>query len=208
MRTTSLTVGLTLTALIATGCAADEGSGTTAGEESAATNETAPQPTASPSVTVSTFMPVGETESTFTYDETAVPAGATSDIQVRVEDGQTFVQFTGTGLEPDREFGAHVHTDPCGEAPADAGPHYQNEQDPAATADEPSSDPAYANPENEVWLDFTTDGTGNVVADSTVDWEFREGEANSLVLHEHHTKTGEGEAGKAGDRLACVTTQF
>ncbi|WP_028649895.1 superoxide dismutase family protein [Nocardiopsis sp. CNT312] len=208
MRTTSLTVGLALTALIATGCAADESSGGTTGEESAATNERAPQPTASPSVTVSTFMPVGETESTFTYDETAVPAGATSDIQVRVEEGQTFVQFTGTGLEPEREFGAHVHTDPCGEDPADAGPHYQNEQDPAATADEPSNDPAYANPENEVWLDFTTDETGNVVADSTVDWEFREGEANSLVLHEHHTKTGEGEAGKAGDRLACVTAQF
>ena len=166
------------------------------------------QATASPSVTASTFLPPGEGTGAITYDETAVPEGATSDVQVREQDGQTSVRFTGTGLEADRDFGAHVHTRPCGEDPADAGPHYQNEVDPAATEDEPSTDPEYANPENEVWLDFTTDESGNAVSEATVDWEFREGEARSLVLHEHHTNTGEGEAGTAGDRLACVSVDF
>ncbi|MCY9786251.1 superoxide dismutase family protein [Nocardiopsis sp. EMB25] len=209
MRTTPLTVGLVLTALIATGCA-DGGSGTegNGGGDTTATDAPTLQPTASPSVTASIFMPPGESEAAITYDETAVPQGATSDIQVRVQDGETYVQFTGTGLEPNRDFGAHVHTQPCGDDPAAAGPHYQNEVDPAAGEGEPSTDPAYANPENEVWLDFTSDDTGNGFASATVPWEFREGEANSVVLHEHHTSTEAGEAGSAGDRLACVTVEF
>ncbi|MEV2278450.1 superoxide dismutase family protein [Nocardiopsis sp. NPDC049922] len=206
MRTTSLTVGLVLTALIATGCA-DDGTDTE-GNDTAATDAPTLRPTASPSVTASIFMPPGQSEAAITYDETAVPEGATSDIQVRVENGETYVQFTGTGLEADRDFGAHVHTQPCGEDPADAGPHYQDEADPAAGGGEPSTDPAYANPENEVWLDFTSDEDGNGFAATTVPWEFRDGEANAFVLHDHHTMTEPGEAGTAGDRLACVTVEF
>ncbi|WP_285733144.1 superoxide dismutase family protein [Nocardiopsis sp. ATB16-24] len=207
MRTAPFAVGLALTALLASGCADAEPP--VVEEESAATDDARGiQATASPSVTASTFLPPGEGTGAITYDETAVPEGATSDVQVREQDGQTSVRFTGTGLEADRDFGAHVHTRPCGEDPADAGPHYQNEVDPAATEDEPSTDPEYANPENEVWLDFTTDESGNAVSEATVDWEFREGEARSLVLHEHHTNTGEGEAGTAGDRLACVSVDF
>ena len=207
MRTAPFTVGLFLTAVLASGCADSEPAAVQ--EEAVATDEArGVQATASPSVTASTFLPPGEGTGAITYDETAVPEGATSDVQVREQDGQTSVRFTGTGLEADRDFGAHVHTRPCGEDPADAGPHYQNEVDPAATKDEPSTDPEYANPENEVWLDFTTDESGNAVSEATVDWEFREGEARSLVLHEHHTNTGEGEAGTAGDRLACVSVDF
>lgn len=207
MRTTPFAVGLFLTAVLASGCADSDPAAVQ--EEATATDEArGVQATASPSVTASTFLPPGEGTGAITYDETAVPEGATSDVQVREQDGQTSVRFTGTGLEADRDFGAHVHTRPCGEDPADAGPHYQNEVDPAATKDEPSTDPEYANPENEVWLDFTTDESGNAVSEATVDWEFREGEARSLVLHEHHTNTGEGEAGTAGDRLACVSVDF
>ncbi|OOC55858.1 MULTISPECIES: superoxide dismutase family protein [Nocardiopsis] len=206
MRMTPLAVGLALTAILASGCARPE----PAADDGSATPEatSGTRPTASPMVTASTFLPPGEGTGAITYDETAVPPGATSDVQVREQEGETYVQFTGTGLAPDREFGAHVHTRPCGEKPGDAGPHYQNEADPAATGGEPSSDPAYANPENEVWLDFTTDESGNAYATATVDWEFREGEARSLVLHEHHTSTGPGEAGTAGDRLACVSVDF
>ncbi|KOX11208.1 superoxide dismutase family protein [Nocardiopsis sp. NRRL B-16309] len=204
MRTTTLTVGLALTAILATGCAQAE----TPEEETAAPTEQSVQPTTSPEVTASIFMEWSEGAGAVTYDETAVPVGATADVQVREGDGRTSVQFTGTGLEGDREFGAHVHTRPCGEEPSDAGPHYQNEADPAATEDEPSSDPAYANPENELWLDFTTDADGNAVSTATVDWTFREGEARSLVLHEQHTSTEHGEAGTAGDRVACVTVEF
>lgn len=205
MRTSPFTVGLALAAILATGCAQ---SGPDTGDESESAVPPVAQPTASPSVTASIFMAPAEGVGAVTYDETAVPEGATSDVQVRVQDGQTHVQFTGTSLEADRDFGAHVHTKPCGERPEDAGPHYQNDPDPAASAEEPSSDPAYANPENEVWLDFTTDDGGSAQSSVTVEWEFREGEAQSLVLHEEHTMTGHGEAGTAGDRLACVTVEF
>ncbi|CAL9506602.1 hypothetical protein SUDANB121_03565 [Nocardiopsis dassonvillei] len=207
MRTPPLAVGaLALTALLATGCSGDAGEG---GDGSASPQSPAGvQPTASPSVTAGIFMPPGESQAAITYDETAVPEGATSDVQVRVQEGSTSVQFTGTGLEADRDFGAHVHTQPCGDAPEDAGPHYQNDPDPAADAENPSTDPAYANPENEVWLDFTTDESGAATVSATMPWEFREGEANSLVLHEKHTATEHGEAGTAGDRLACVSVAF
>ncbi|GAB2513147.1 superoxide dismutase family protein [Nocardiopsis aegyptia] len=204
MRTTTLTVGLALTTILATGCSQAE----TPDEGTATPTDQSVQPTTSPSVTASIFMEWSEGAGAVTYDETAVPVGATADVQVREEGEQTSVQFTATGLEGDRDFGAHVHTQPCGEEPSDAGPHYQNEADPAATEDEPSSDPAYANPENEVWLDFTTDADGNAVTTATVDWTFREGEARSLVLHDQHTSTEHGEAGTAGDRLACVTVEF
>ncbi len=205
MRTTSPAVGLALTAFLVAGCA--QGAPTT-NDGSASGADPSAQPTVEPSVTASIFLPPGESTGAVTYDETTVPEGATADVQVRVQDGSTYVQFTGTGLEADRDLGAHVHTDPCGENPDDAGPHYQDEADPEATKDEPSTDPAYANPENEVWLDMTTDSSGNAYITSTVDWEFREGEANSLVLHDEHTSTHEGHAGTAGDRLACVTVEF
>ena len=41
-----------------------------------------------------------------------------------------------------------------------------------------------------------------------MDWEFRDGEANSVVLHAQHTMTGPGQAGMAGDRLACIDENF
>jgi Cu-Zn family superoxide dismutase len=66
--------------------------------------------------------------------------------------------------------------------------------------------PAYANPHNEVWLDFTADTTGAASAESVQDWRFASGSpARSLVLHAQHTRTGEGEAGTAGPRVACLT---
>ena len=42
-----------------------------------------------------------------------------------------------------------------------AGPHFQNQVDPAAAPGKPSTDPAYANPQNEIWLDLRTDGDGD-----------------------------------------------
>ncbi|WP_046472545.1 superoxide dismutase family protein [Allosalinactinospora lopnorensis] len=140
-----------------------------------------------------------------TYSETVVPVGAEFDVTVtETPNGGTRVELSVTGVAPSRDFGAHLHTDPCGPDPADSGPHYQNEVDPAATPDEPSTDPEFANPENELWLDFTTDAAGNGEAEATVDWQVRPGEANAIVLHEQHTATEPGEAGAAGDRFACI----
>jgi hypothetical protein len=55
--------------------------------------------------------------------------------------------------------------------------------------------PAYANSENEVWLDFTTDVRGHATAESRHDWRFRPGAARSVVIHEHGTATKHGKAG-------------
>jgi Cu-Zn family superoxide dismutase len=134
-----------------------------------------------------------------TYDK-MVPKNARVEVSVVPEGGKTAFTLKVTGLAPDHGFGAHLHTAACGADPADAGPHYQNEADPK----KPSTDPKYANPKNEVWLDLMTDGTGAATASATVDWHVRSGEAESIVIHAEHTKTGHGEAGTAGDRLACV----
>lgn len=147
-----------------------------------------------------------------TYDSKMVPVGARisvvehvrKPIGERVGGAATSVRLRVSGLLPNRTYGAHVHTKQCGRTPDASGPHYQNVKDPI----QPSTDPAYANPENEVWLDFTTDVGGRATAGSRHDWRFRPGEARSVVIHEHGTATEPGEAGTAGARLACLTVPF
>lgn len=148
-----------------------------------------------------------EAEGAFTYAE-AAPEGA--ELSVRIAgagDGTTF-ELDVSGLEPERGYAVHAHVDPCGPTGDDAGPHYQDEVDPAATPDEPSVDPAYANPDNEVWLDVMTDAEGSGTATAEVPFTFDEGGAPaSIIVHEAmETATEEGEAGTAGDRLACLDT--
>src|SRR4029450_2813644 len=136
-----------------------------------------------------------------TYDQTAVPLGAKV-FKLSLHDSHGTVVLLGvSGLAPSHEYGAHVHTKPCGANPADSGPHYQNTPDPH----QPSTDPAYANNRNEIWLDFTTDPQGNGFVTSKVDWTVTDPQhPRSVVLHEHHTHTG----GAAGARLACITATF
>ncbi|KIH97126.1 hypothetical protein LP52_20605 [Streptomonospora alba] len=135
-----------------------------------------------------------------TYDEQAVPTGATVTLHATRDGAETDFNFAATGLQPDETYGAHLHTKPCGESPDAAGPHYQNDEAP----EDSSNDPEYANDDNEVWLDFTTDGDGTAESDADVDWHPRIGETYSVVIHSDHTETAEGEAGTAGTRLACV----
>ncbi|MFD7710645.1 superoxide dismutase family protein [Streptomyces sp. NPDC059785] len=144
-------------------------------------------------------------ESAITYDPDSVPDGSRVMVMEHPDkDGTTVIALVLKGLESDRTYGAHVHTEPCGPAPEDAGPHYQNVKDPV----QPSVDPAYANSANEVWLDFTTNANGNGGAVSVSDWHFRSGGAHSVVIHEHATETAPGHAGMAGARLACVNVPF
>lgn len=139
-----------------------------------------------------------------TYDMSAVPAGASIAVSQRADRLGMSLRVAVRGVEPDRTFGVHVHTEPCGSTPDASGPHYQNFQDPR----QPSTDPVFANPYNEVWLDLATDGRGEGVEQARQYWRFRPGGARSVVLHEHATATGHGEAGTAGDRLACFTVPF
>ncbi|GGL93955.1 hypothetical protein GCM10010129_42340 [Streptomyces fumigatiscleroticus] len=140
-----------------------------------------------------------------TYDRASVPKGSRVVVaEWKQKNGTTTVDLNVKGLDPKRTYGAHVHTKPCGTKPDDSGPHYQHVKDPV----QPSVNPKYANSRNEVWLDFTTDASGDGNAHSTVRWRFRQGEARSVVIHEHATMTRPGHAGTAGARLACVTVPF
>lgn len=163
-----------------------------------------PSPHAGITLVWGTFQDFAPKATAVTYDEALVPVGAVVSVLGLSGPHGTLVTLSVKGLVPNREYGAHVHTRFCGPDPADSGPHYQNVVDPR----QPSTDPAYANPENEIWLDLTTDAGGTGVALAHVDWMFGDRGARSVVIHEHHTHTGEGEAGTAGARLACVNAKF
>ncbi len=109
------------------------------------------------------------------------------------------------GLAPSTAYGAHAHVNACGATGAAAGPHYQDQRAPVGHA----ADVAYANPDNEIWLDLTTDGEGNGAAQTVVTWQFRADGANSVVVHAQQTAAGpDGSAGTAGPRLACLRVDF
>ncbi|MGW7354894.1 superoxide dismutase family protein [Streptomyces sp. NPDC054784] len=136
-----------------------------------------------------------------TYDRRLVPEGARITVEQRVDGAGTRVAVAVRGVLPGHTYGVHVHTAPCGADPDDAGPHYQHRPDPVR----PSTDPAYANPGNEIWLDLTAGPGGDGRAATLHPWNFRTGEARSVVLHEHATRTAPGEAGMAGGRVGCFT---
>lgn len=140
-----------------------------------------------------------------TYDTQLVPAGSGAHVfGVAVPARETSVGLSVQGLVPEREYGAHVHTRPCGATGAAAGPHTQHVQAPA----DASHDPEFVNPRNEVWLDFTTGPTGAAFTLSHVDWRVGAHPANSVVIHERHTSTAPGLAGDAGGRVACIDVNF
>ncbi|HWL37181.1 MAG TPA: superoxide dismutase family protein [Frankiaceae bacterium] len=134
------------------------------------------------------------------YDA-AIPAGATARVHaVLTPSGRTVVTLVVDGFPADTEYGSHMHQKPCGATGADAGGHYQNV---------PGSDPALGNPDNEVWLDFTTDAGGHGEASASVAWHpVRDTAhpfgANSVIVHRDETAPGGG----AGPRLACLTVPF
>ncbi len=155
--------------------------------------------------TFGSFGSYSPTAKAVTYDAAKVPNGAkVTAVSVPTINKGTMVVLKLKGLLSHRAYGAHVHVNKCGAAPAEAGPHFQNVPDPV----QPSVDPAYANPRNEIWLDIHTDGNGFAFTSSTVDWQFTERHAKSVVLHNEHTHTKPGEAGTAGPRLACVNVDF
>jgi Cu-Zn family superoxide dismutase len=137
-----------------------------------------------------------------TYDLGLVRVGSRAAVQSRSGEGSTTVRLAVRGLDPRRVYGAHLHTKPCGARPEDAGPHFQYTVDPV----QPSVDPRFANPQNEIWLDLVTDETGAGSAETTVAWEFpADRRAGSVVVHAMPTSGEPGEAGTAGARAACIS---
>lgn len=124
--------------------------------------------------------------------------GATAKVHA-VEDasGRTIITVHVQGLPANRAFGSHVHNLACNDTKA--GGHYQNVAGTGA---------AFANPANEVWLDFETNEAGNATAKATVDWTFRPGGANAVVIHDHLTGHEDPTAGVAGSKLACLDVDF
>lgn len=145
----------------------------------------------------------------FTYDQAAAPVGAGLKVSARSTGAGTLVEFDADGLAANRGYAVHLHAKPCGPKGDAAGPHFQNRVDPAATPEQPSKDPAYANPQNEFWLDLRTNAEGDGESRAEVPFGFSDRVPASVVVHaEEHTATEHGKAGQAGGRVACMTVPF
>jgi Cu-Zn family superoxide dismutase len=154
-----------------------------------------------------TLTPPNPVSKAITYDPDLAPIGAAMTARlIPSRDGSTRAELTVFGLLPDRGYAAHAHTQACGVTADAAGPHFQNHLDPAATSPAPSSNPRYANPNNEIWLDVRTDSTGAGTATTTVPFILTDRAPGSIVVHEAmRTLTDPGHAGTAGARIACLT---
>ncbi|MGQ0773655.1 MAG: superoxide dismutase family protein [Pseudonocardiales bacterium] len=154
----------------------------------------------------------GQPSNAFTYDPALAPVGAVLRVALTASNGSTTATRTTTatlevsGLLPNRGYAVHLHDKACGSTGAAAGPHFQHQVDPAATPDMPSTDPTFANPRNEIWLDIRTDATGSGTSTTEVPFAFTDRAPASVVVHEQMvTATEPGKAGMAGARIACFT---
>jgi len=140
-----------------------------------------------------------------------LPVGAWARVRaIETGSGKTVVTLQARGFTANETYGAHAHYKPCGATGGAAGAHYQNVEERPGNEVTASTDPAYANPDNEVWLDFTTDSEGNGSAQTVVDWQFRpSASGRSVVIHANHTSHGgTPPAGNAGARLGCLSVPF
>ncbi len=172
----------------------DSGSGSTVAEASDSDSETN-----------GTLVDAADGGDAVSYDPELAPLGAELTVAIEEGDEATTVDLEVVGLMADRGYAVHLHTMPCGATGDAAGPHFQHDEDPAAGPGTPSVDPEYANPDNEIWLDIETDADGAGSSDAEVPFVLAGG-AKSVVVHmAEMTATAEGEAGSAGDRVACMT---
>ncbi|GII92893.1 superoxide dismutase family protein [Sinosporangium siamense] len=161
-----------------------------------------PAPTSIRLVGGGVFVPYTEGVDAVVYDPKLAPKGSNATVTVESVDSTTVSTLTVKKFKPMRTYGAHLHTKPCGAKPDDSGPHFQH--DHSHTPGMPSEH--LANPRNEVWLDFTTDGTGSATATARQDWSFPPDRLpGSLIIHERATTSQGPEAGTAGARIACLT---
>lgn len=147
----------------------------------------------------------GPVSTAVTYNPAAAPIGAALTARMTPSANSTVAELMVSGLLPNRGYAVHAHTKACGATGDAAGPHYQNRIDPAATPQAPSTNPKYANPSNEIWLDVRTDAAGSGTSQTTVPFTFTDRAPESIVVHEAMaTATDPGQAGQAGARLACL----
>ncbi len=126
--------------------------------------------------------------------------GATAQVKVEQEDGETEVSLKIQGLgrgSAGLQLGAHVHVGRCvaGNGGA-AGPHFNIAS---------GSTPVVISEETEVWLDFVIGRNGTARAEAEVPFVIPPGGAGSVVIHINPTTPG---TGVAGARIACLPVQF
>lgn len=142
----------------------------------------------------------------WTYNADQLPAGARLAVTaVYPSGGSTIVTLHLTGAEASREYGAHAHKAACTAVSTEALGHFQYAPNPDPLN---PTDPNYANPSNEIWLDIHTNAAGNGHAKAVVPWQADASRPMSVVIHEAHTATAPGTAGTAGARLGCMTVPF
>jgi superoxide dismutase, Cu-Zn family len=168
----------------------------------------APAPAEAADLAEGVLAPPEQASNAFTYNPALAPQGARVAVDV-AGSWPTQIRLEVAGLLPGRGYAAHAHVNACGPTGDAAGPHFQKEVDPAAGPGKPSTDPAYANPQNEIWLDLHTDGAGDAESTATVPFTFTDRAPASVVIHEAEvTGTEPGKAGTAGARLACINVPF
>jgi len=102
---------------------------------------------------------------------------------VRLAEGSEASLNVG-GLKPNTDYDVHVHAKPCGED--NGGPHYMFDPNKPGTSD------------NEIWLPFTSDASGNGQAGTTR--PIRAGaEAVSIVIHDMSAQAA---------RVACADLAY
>lgn len=131
------------------------------------------------------------------YNPELAPIGAAMTATVIPTSEGSLAELTVFGLLPSRSYVAYAYTKACGVTADAAGRRFQNHLDPAASAQARSTNPEYANPGNEIWLDVRTDAAGAGNSRATVPFALSDRTPGSFVVHDAE--------GKAGVRVACLT---
>ena len=157
---------------------------------------------------VDTFAAPNPGAEAVTYNPALVPEGA-SILASIMPAGSGYTQTTANlsvaGLLPNRAYVVRAHTQACGATAEQAGPPYQDRMDPAATPQGSSTNPQYANPRNEIWLDVRTDSDGSASSGTTVPFTFTNRAPASVVVYDAQTTaTAPGQAGQLGAPIACL----
>lgn len=123
----------------------------------------------------------------YTYSpSTLVPVGATAEVRVvETAAGTTVATLQVRDFAASTTYAVHAHIGPCSSSPGTSLGHYQD------------SSTGGVNPENELWLGFSTNKAGIGSAQSVVGWEFRPTDALSVTFH-HGGPT----------RVACLPVAF
>ncbi|HET9254132.1 MAG TPA: superoxide dismutase [Pseudonocardiaceae bacterium] len=144
-----------------------------------------------------------------TYNPTLAPVGAHMKATLNPSGDSTVADLSVSGLAPNRGFSVIAHVNTCGGGPGGEGPRFQKRIDPAidpAKPYVPSTNPEYANPTNEIWLDVRTDSTGSGTSHAEVPFVFTDRGPGSLVVHDQQQSSpGTAQAASSDDRVACLS---